>query len=151
MIISHFTRKKSIAFSNEKAILCPFLFNTCDTLRSSAYLLHPSASTARGKTGRLKRAPCPSASAGVFLPQIPVYRCERRRHQIAGYLYCHSQNRKNVHGEPHVYCTCRFPLQGTRSAMLYPCLGRPPNRGDHTEDYITQVALPFSENSEGCL
>ena len=27
----------------------------------------------------------------------------------------------------------------------------PPNRGDHTEDYITQVALPFSENSEGCL
>lgn len=27
----------------------------------------------------------------------------------------------------------------------------PSNRGDHTEDYITQVALPFSENSEGCL
>lgn len=27
----------------------------------------------------------------------------------------------------------------------------PPNRGDHIEDYITQVALPFSENSEGCL
>lgn len=27
----------------------------------------------------------------------------------------------------------------------------PPNRGDHTEDYITQVALPFSENSGGCL
>ena len=27
----------------------------------------------------------------------------------------------------------------------------PPNRGDHTEDYITQVALPFSENNEGCL
>ena len=27
----------------------------------------------------------------------------------------------------------------------------PPNRGDHTEDYITQVALPFSENSEGCF
>ena len=27
----------------------------------------------------------------------------------------------------------------------------PPNRKDHTEDYITQVALPFSENSGGCL
>lgn len=31
----------------------------------------------------LKRAPRPPASAGVFLPQIPVYRCEGRRHQIA--------------------------------------------------------------------
>ena len=85
---------------------------------------HPSASIARGKTGRLKRAPRPPASAGVFLPQIPVYRCEGRRHQIAGYLYCRSQNRKNVHGEPHVYCTCRFLLQGTRSAMLHPCFRR---------------------------
>ncbi len=37
----------------------------------------------RDKTGRLKRAPRPPASAGVFLPQIPVYRCEGRRHQIA--------------------------------------------------------------------
>ena len=44
---------------------------------------HPSASIARDKTGRLKRAPRPPASAGVFLPQIPVYRCEGRRHQIA--------------------------------------------------------------------
>lgn len=34
------------------------------------------------------------------------------------------QNRKNVHGEPHVYCTCRFLLQGTRSAMLHPCFRR---------------------------
>ena len=87
-------------------------------------LMDLRASIARGKTGRLKRAPRPPASAGVFLPQIPVYRCEGRRHQIAGYLYCRSQNRKNVHGEPHVYCTCRFLLQGTRSAMLHPCFRR---------------------------
>ena len=54
-----------------------------DRLMGNLRPQHPSASIARGKTGRLKRAPRPPASAGVFLPQIPVYRCEGRRHQIA--------------------------------------------------------------------
>ena len=89
------------------------------TLDRNIHLLQLRAA----KPGDLS-VPRPPASAGVFLPQIPVYRCEGRRHQIAGYLYCRSQNRKNVHGEPHVYCTCRFLLQGTRSAMLHPCFRR---------------------------